>query len=82
MKEYDAKDAWLEVDGKKVMNLNINGEQFYGFGDDDWYTPKDNSKENQAMLLQDFKRRLNQPLGSDEVTFFNISYKQIPERDY
>lgn len=32
-KDYDAKDAWLVVDGKKVMNLNINDEQFYGLGD-------------------------------------------------
>lgn len=82
MKEYDAKDAWLELDGKKAMNLNINDEQFYGLGDDDWHLPKDNSNQNQAMLLQDFKRRLSQPLGPDEVPFFNISYKQIPEKDY
>lgn len=33
MKDYDAKDAWLVVDGKKVMNLNINDEQFYGLDD-------------------------------------------------
>lgn len=32
-KDYDAKDAWLVVDGKKVMNLNINDEPFYGLGD-------------------------------------------------
>lgn len=72
MKNYDAKDA----------SFNIGGQEIYGFGDDKYYFPKDNSKENQAMLLQDFKRRLSQPLGPDEVPFFNISYKQIPERDY
>lgn len=38
-------------------------------GDDDWHLPKDNSNQNQAMLLQDFKRRLSQPLGSDKVAF-------------
>lgn len=72
MNEYDAKHVSLEVNGKEI----------FGFSDDDCSFPKNNSKENQAMLLQDFKRRLSQPLGSDEVTFFNISYKQIPERDY
>lgn len=82
MKDYDAKDAWLAVDGKKVMNLNINDEEFYGFDDSDFHFVKDNSKENREALLQDFKRRLSLPLAPDEVTFFNISYKQIPERDY
>lgn len=33
MENFEAKDAWLVVDGKKVMNLNINDEQFYGWGD-------------------------------------------------
>lgn len=33
MENFEAKDAWLVVDGKKVMNLNINDEQFYGLGD-------------------------------------------------
>lgn len=71
MNEFDATHAWLEVDGK----------QCFGF-DGHFYLPKDNSKENREALLQDFKRRLSQPLAPDEVTFCNISYKQIPERDY
>lgn len=71
MNEFDATHAWLEADGK----------QFFGFGGH-FYLPKDNSKKNREALLQDFKRRLSQPWALDEVTFFNISYKQIPESDY
>ena len=83
MKEYDAKDAGLEVDGKKVMNLNINGEQFYGFGDDDWYTPKDNSKENQDRLLDDFKYAQSQPIPSKRVEIlYNFERVQIPDKDF
>ena len=70
MKDYDAKDVYIEVDGK----------QYFGFSDDSFYLPKDNSKENREALLQDFKRRLSRPL--DEAAFYNVSYKQIPERDY
>lgn len=69
MKDYDAKDVYIEVDGK----------QCFGFGGH-FYLPKDNSKENREALLQDFKRRLSRPL--DEAAFYNVSYKQIPERDY
>lgn len=71
MKDYDAKDVCIEVDGK----------QCFGFGGD-FCLPKDNSKENQEMLLQDFKRRLSQPLAPDEEVFYNISHKKIPERGY
>lgn len=78
MNEYDAKHVSLEVNGKEIFGFSDDDCSF----PDDWSFPKDNSKENQAMLLQDFKRRLSQPLGPDEVPFFNISYKQIPERDY
>lgn len=72
MKDYDATHAWFEVDGKKIFELS---DDYFSLG-------KDNSKENQEMLLQDFKRRLSQPLAPDEEVFYNISHKKIPERGY
>lgn len=33
MENFEAKDAWLVVDGKKVMNLNISDGLYYGFND-------------------------------------------------
>lgn len=72
MIDFDATHAWLEVDGKKIFELS----------DDYFFLRKDNSKENQEMLLQDFKRRLSQTLAPDVVISYNTSYKKIPERDY
>lgn len=45
MKDYDAKDAWLVVNGKRI----------FGFGDIDFHLAKDNSKDNQKRLSEDFK---------------------------
>ena len=83
MKNYDAKDAWLVVDGKKVMNLNINDEQFYGFGDVDWYLPKDNSKENQDRLRNNFKYAQSEPIPTKRaIDFYNIEYVPVPHKDF
>lgn len=82
-KDYDAKDAWLVVDGKKVMNLNINDEQFYGLGDVDWHLPKDNSNQNRQRLLEDFKYKHCQPIPSKrKVILYNFEYVQIPDKDF
>lgn len=83
MKNYDAKDAWLVIDGKKVMNLNINDEQFYGLGDADKYYTKDNSKENQDRLRDNFKYAQSEPIPAKRtIEFYNIEYVQIPHKDF
>lgn len=73
MKNYDAKDAWLVIDGKRI----------FGFGDDEWCLPKDNSKENQDRLLEDFKYKQSQPLPSKQaIPMWCIRHFHIPERDH
>ena len=59
-KDYDAKDAWLVIDGKRI----------FGFGDVDFHLAKDNSKENQDRLRDNFKYAQSEPIPTkpeDEV---------------
>lgn len=73
MKDYDAKN----------ISLEINGQELYGFGDPDFYFVKDNSKENQERLSEDFKYKQRQPLPSKQaIRMWCIRHFHIPERDY
>ena len=72
MKNYDAKDAWLVIDGKRI----------FGFGDDKYYT-KDNSKENQDRLRDNFKYAQSEPIPAKRtIELYNIEYVQIPHKDF
>lgn len=72
-KDYDAKDAWLVVDGKRI----------FGFGDIDFYLAKDNSKDNQKRLSEDFKYSQSQPIPSKRaINLYNVEYVQIPHKDF
>lgn len=72
MKNYDAKDA----------SINIGGQEIYGFGDDKYYT-KDNSKENQDRLRDNFKYAQSEPIPAKRtIEFYNIEYVQIPHKDF
>ena len=73
MKNYDAKDAWLVVDGKRI----------FGFGsvcgDVDFHLAKDNSKENQDRLRDNFKYAQSEPIPTKRaIEFYNIEYVPIP----
>lgn len=73
MNEYDAKRVSIEVNGKEI----------WGWGNDEWCLPKDNSKENQDRLLEDFKYKQSQPLPSKQaIRMWCIRHFHIPERDY
>lgn len=72
MNEYDAKRVSIEVNGKEI----------YGFGDDKYYT-KDNSKENQDRLRDNFKYAQSEPIPAKQtIEFYNIEYIQIPHKDF
>lgn len=72
MKNYDAKDAWLVIDGKRI----------FCFGDDKYYT-KDNSKENQDRLRDNFKYAQSEPIPAKRtIEFYNTEYVQIPHKDF
>lgn len=73
MKNYDAKDAWLVIDGKRI----------FGFGDVDFHLAKDNSKENQDRLRDNFKYAQSEPIPSKrKVILYNFEYVQIPDKDF
>ena len=73
MKNYDAKDA----------SINIGGQEIYGFGDDKYYFPKDNSKENQDRLRDNFKYAQSEPIPAKRtIELYNIEYVQIPHKDF
>lgn len=73
MKNYDAKDA----------SFNIGGQEIYGFGDDKYYFSKDNSKENQDRLRDNFKYAQSEPIPTKRtIEFYNIEYVPIPHKDF
>ena len=73
MKNYDAKDA----------SFNIGGQEIYGFGDDKYYFTKNNSKENQKRLLDNFKYAQSEPISSKRaINLYNVEYVQIPHKDF
>ena len=73
MKNYDAKDA----------SVNIGGQEIYGFGDDKYYFTKDNSKENQDRLRDNFKYEQSEPIPTKRtIEFYNIEYVPIPHKDF
>lgn len=73
MKNYDAKDAWLVIDGKRI----------FGFGDVDFNLAKDNSKENQDRLRDNFKYAQSEPIPTKRaIVFYNIEYVPIPHKDF
>lgn len=73
MNEYDAKHVSLEVNGKEI----------FGFGDDDCSFPKNNSKENQKRLLDNFKYAQSEPISSKRaINLYNVEYVQIPHKDF
>lgn len=53
MNEYDAKRVSIEVNGKEI----------WSWSNDEWCLPKDNSKENQDRLLEDFKMKESKKNG-------------------
>lgn len=73
MNEYDAKRVSIEINGKEI----------WSWDNDEWCLPKDNSKENQDRLLEDFKYKQSQPLPSKQaIRMWCIRHFRIPERDY
>lgn len=73
MKNYDAKDAWLVVDGKRI----------FGFGSVDFHLAKDNSKENQDRLRDNFKYAQSEPIPAKRtIEFYNIEYVPVPHKDF
>lgn len=80
MKNYDAKDAWLVIDGKRIFAFG--DDKYYTFGDDKYYT-KDNSKENQDRLRDNFKYAQSEPIPTKRtIEFYNIKYVPIPHKDF
>lgn len=47
--------------GAKRVSIEVNGKEIWGWSNDEWYLPKDNSKENQDRLLEDFKYKQRYP---------------------
>jgi hypothetical protein len=62
MEDYDAKDAWLVVDGKRI----------FGLGSVDFHLAKDNSKENQDRLRDNFKYAQSEPIPTKRTIEFYV----------
>lgn len=79
MNEYDAKHVSIQVNGKEIFGFSDVGCSF----PDDWSFPKDNSKENQERLLDNFKYAQSEPISSKRaINLYNVEYVQIPHKDF